>query len=75
MYRRAATRDTGIAFATTRRRQVANREGIGPEGLMWRIREAGVVIERNLCTDSSVGVIVEKDARAVVRDNRASVEA
>ena len=42
-----------------------------PDEEAWRMREAGVVIERNLCTDSAVGVIVESGARAVVRDNRA----
>jgi len=67
-----ATRDTGIGFRVTWRRG-ADWDGTkpDPDKVVWRMREAGVVIERNLCTDSSVGVIVEKGARAVVRDNRA----
>lgn len=67
-----ATRDTGIGFRTTWRRE-ADWDGTkpAPDQAIWRIREAGVVIERNLCTDSAVGVIVEDDARAVVRANRA----
>ena len=66
-----ATRDTGIGFRTTWRRG-ADWDGTkpDPDKEVWRMREAGVVIERNLCTDSSVGVIVEHGARAVVRDNR-----
>lgn len=66
-----ATRDTGIGFTTTWR-QGGAFDGTQPEPgkEIWRICEAGVVIERNLCTDSAVGVIVEDDARAVVRANR-----
>ncbi len=66
-----ATRDTGIGFTTTWR-QGGAFDGTKPEPgkEVWRIREAGVVIERNLCTDSAVGIVVEHDARAVVRANR-----
>ena len=67
-----ATRDTGIGFRTTWRRQ-ADWDGTkpDPDKEVWRMREAGVVIEQNLCTDSAVGVIVEQGARAIVRANRA----
>jgi hypothetical protein len=65
-----ATRNTGIGFRTTWRREPDQEVWREPDKAIWRIREAGVVIERNLCTDSAVGVIVEDDARAVVRENR-----
>ena len=66
-----ATRDTGIAFRTTwRRRPDWEGNKPDPDEEVWRMREAGVVIEKNLCTDSSVGIIVESGARAIVRDNR-----
>ena len=66
-----ATRNTGIGFRTTWRRE-ADWDGTppAPDQVIWRMHEAGVVIEDNLCTDSIIGVIVEKGARAVVRHNR-----
>jgi hypothetical protein len=67
-----ATNNTGIGFRTTFKRG-DDWDGTkpDPQTIDWRIREAGIVIERNLCTDSTVGVIVERGARAVVRANRA----
>jgi len=65
-------RDTGIGFRTTWRRE-ADWDGTppDPDKVVWCMREAGVVIEENLCTDSAVGVVVEKGTRAIVRRNRA----
>ena len=72
MRRNHATRDTGIVLNTTWHCGAAfDGTEPDPDEVVWRMREAGVVIERNLCTNSSVGIVVEKSARAIVRRNRA----
>lgn len=65
-----ATNNTGIGFRTTYE-WGADWDGTAAPRKTWRIREAGVVIENNLSTDSSMGVIMEKGTHAIVRANRA----
>ncbi len=60
-----STNNAGIGFRTT-----FSESGPGGARRPWRIRYAGVVIDRNLCTDSAVGIAVEKGAQVVLRDNR-----
>lgn len=55
-----ATNNTGIGVPIT------FREKDHP----WRCRDAGIVVEGNLCTDSVVGIAIEQGARAVERNNR-----
>ncbi|MHB0935717.1 MAG: hypothetical protein ACYC6A_04950 [Armatimonadota bacterium] len=55
-----ATNNTGIGVPVT------FREGDRP----WHCRDAGIVVEGNLCTDSVVGIAIEHGARAVERNNR-----
>lgn len=60
-----STNNAGIGFRTT-----FSQSGPGGARRPWRIRHGGVVLERNMCTDSAVGVAVEKGARVILRDNR-----
>ena len=41
----------------------------GVEGVPWRVREYGLVIERNHCEDSHIGMAIEKGARVTIRNN------
>jgi Mn-containing catalase len=64
-----------IARVVVRNNLAANNTGIGvpvtfsENGRPWRCREAGIVVEGNLCSDSVMGIAIEEGARAVERNN------
>jgi hypothetical protein len=60
-----ATGITGMNFRTKYNERVAGQTELVP----WTIRHAGVVFERNLCTDSVVGIVIDEDAAVTLRGN------
>jgi hypothetical protein len=60
-----ATNNSGMALRMTFR-----RDAPGGDAKRWRARGFGLIMERNLCTDSRFGIVLEKDARVAVRGNR-----
>jgi hypothetical protein len=41
----------------------------GFEGIPWHVRDYGMVIERNHCEDSHIGMAIEKGAKVALRNN------
>jgi len=60
---------SGINFKTTFGQSAGETLTGHPVKEQWTIRNAGVVIERNFCKDSKVGVMIEKGANAIERNN------
>lgn len=58
--------NTGIGIRTSR--WIADAFG---QEVLWRINEAGIVVERNHCENCTVGIAIERNAHALARANTA----
>jgi hypothetical protein len=65
----ALVNNSGIVFKTTFTQAAGETLASRPCDVQWTIRNAGVVIENNFCKDSLIGVMIEKGAHAIARNN------